>query len=661
MTPNSKGDAMTDNAVIRVRDLNIGFHDRQQTWRPVLRGIDLSLGQGEILGLVGESGSGKSTLATAMLGLLRRGSLVRTGEVSVASSAPASGSTSATASATASTSTSHAPLHDEHRQLSFHHQPGRWLGELRLGLVSQHAEKAMTPHLTLGSLLCETLLSQGVKGKAEREQQAVAWLRRVHLPHPEVLMQRYPHQLSGGQQQRASLALALAQRPRVLVMDEPTTGLDASTQNEILALLASLRAELGMSIVFVSHDLGAVSHLCDRVAVMYAGQLVEVAATRDFLNGPCHPYGHALLAATPGSQCYRPDAALEGTPPLVGSAIKGCAFAPRCPRASETCRDSVPSWQGRYACHHALEGHESVGRAHAESGESAKSAESNAATDERADRVKNDSQSATSLDIAPLLAVESLNLCYRMPGWLARLRGETPALTVSDVAFSLQQGETLALIGESGSGKTSILKALAGLLSPVSGQLSLRQESLAGLVAERRPVQRQKIQYIFQHASTALNPRLTVFESLAPVLSRWFDLKGDGARQRAQSLLEEVRLPALYLDRLPSQLSGGEQQRVAIARALAAEPDILLCDEITSALDVSVQAAIIRLLQRLKRERGLSLVFVTHDLGLVSHFADRVLVLRNGRTEHLGDVASLATGDLPPYVQTLMEAKLVAA
>ncbi|WP_368448776.1 ABC transporter ATP-binding protein [Cobetia amphilecti] len=506
---------MTDNAVIRVRDLNIGFHDRQQTWRPVLRGIDLSLGQGEILGLVGESGSGKSTLATAMLGLLRRGSLVRTGEVSVATPAPASGSTSATAStsAIASTSTSHGPLHDEHRQLSFHHQPGRWLGELRLGLVSQHAEKAMTPHLTLGSLLCETLLSQGVKGKAAREQQAVAWLRRVHLPHPEVLMQRYPHQLSGGQQQRASLALALAQRPRVLVMDEPATGLDASTQNEILALLASLRAELGMSIVFVSHDLGAVSHLCDRVAVMYAGQLVEVAATRDFLNGPRHPYGHALLA----------------------------------------------------------------------------------------------------------------------------------------------------LIGESGSGKTSILKALAGLLSPVSGQLSLRQESLAGLVAERRPVQRQKIQYIFQHASTALNPRLTVFESLAPVLSRWFDLKGDGARQRAQSLLEEVRLPALYLDRLPSQLSGGEQQRVAIARALAAEPDILLCDEITSALDVSVQAAIIRLLQRLKRERGLSLVFVTHDLGLVSHFADRVLVLRNGRTEHLGDVASLATGDLPPYVQTLMEAKLVAA
>lgn len=659
MTPNSKGHAMTDNAVICIRDLNIGFHDRQQTWRPVLRGIDLTLGQGEILGLVGESGSGKSTLATAMLGLLRRGSLVRTGEVSIATPAPASSATAHDKrSQDKGSHDRNNPLHDKYRSLSFHHQPGRWLGELKLGLVSQHAEKAMTPHLTLGSLLCETLLSQGVKGKAAREQQAVAWLRRVHLPYPEVLMQRYPHQLSGGQQQRASLALALAQRPRVLVMDEPTTGLDASIQNEILALLASLRAELGMSIVFVSHDLGAVSHLCDRVAVMYAGQLVEVAATRDFLSGPRHPYGHALVAATPGSQCYRPDAALEGTPPLVGSAIKGCAFAPRCTRASELCRDSVPAWQGRYACHHALESHESVERARAESG---KSAESDATTDERADSVKRDSQPATSLDAAPLLAVESLNLCYRTPGWLARLRGEAASLTVSDVAFSLQQGETLALIGESGSGKTSILKALAGLLSPVSGQLSLRQESLAGLVAERCPVQRQKIQYIFQHASTALNPRLTVFESLAPVLSRWLDLSGDVARQRAQSLLEEVRLPALYLDRLPNQLSGGEQQRVAIARALAAEPDILLCDEITSALDVSVQATIIRLLQRLKRERGLSLVFVTHDLGLVSHFADRVLVLRNGRTEHLGDVASLAKANLPPYVRTLMEAKLVAA
>lgn len=195
-------------------------------------------------------------------------------------------------------------------------------------------------------------------------------------------------------------------------------------------------------------------------------------------------------------------------------------------------------------------------KASGKSAERPQSTKSDAATDERADRVKNDSQSATSLDIAPLLAVESLNLCYRMPGWLARLRGETPALTVSDVAFSLQQGETLALIGESGSGKTSILKALAGLLSPVSGQLSLRQEPLAGLVAERRPVQRQKIQYIFQHASTALNPRLTVFESLAPVLSRWFDLKGDGARQRASHCWKRCACPRSISTVCPASCRG---------------------------------------------------------------------------------------------------------
>lgn len=595
--------------LISVDALEIGFHDACRRWRPVLRGIDLRLAPGEILGLVGESGSGKSTLATAMLGLLRAGSRVRAGTV-----------------------------HVESRSLPFTLQPGPLLGELGLGLVPQHAESAMTPHLTLGNQLEEILRVRGVRDAGERRAKAIAWLREVRLSAPEALLARYPHQLSGGQQQRASIALALALEPRVLIMDEPTTGLDASTQSQILELLAALRERLGTSIVFVSHDLGAVSHLCDRVAVMYAGRLVEVAPTAEFVRGPRHPYARALLAATPGSRQFGAEGALEGTPPLVGSEIQGCAFAPRCPHRRDACSTARPEWQGRHACHDPLTVPPKA-----------------SATAPRPPAVGESSVGE------PLLAVEALSLCYRRPGWRERLRGEEPAPIVRDVFLGLRQGETLALIGESGSGKTSILKALAGLLPPRSGRISLRQEPLAGRVEGRQPFQRQKIQYIFQHASTALNPRLTVFQSLAPVLSRWFGLTGETARRRAQALLEEVRLPALYLDRLPTQLSGGEQQRVAIARALAAEPDILLCDEITSALDVSVQAAIVRLLERLKRERGLSLIFVTHDLGLVTHFADRVLVLRDGLIEHQGSVASLGGETVPDYVRLLMQARLVAA
>ncbi|NHI01070.1 ABC transporter ATP-binding protein [Oceanimonas sp. MB9] len=594
------------NTLLTIEDLQLGYQDRQGDYRAVLRGVSLTLAPREILGVVGESGCGKSTLAMAMLGLLRGGSRVTAGEVRV----------------------NGAPLTlNEHRPDTLIHRHG-------ICLIPQQAGQALTPHLTIGSQLQEMLRLH--QGSGDHKDGAIALLEQVRLPAPASLLNRYPHQLSGGQQQRVVIAMALAAKPRLLLMDEPTTGLDATTQVHVLHLLRQLRNELNTSIVFISHDLGAVSSLCDRVAVMYAGHLVETADKDALIAHPRHPYTHALLAASPGYRNQGLPPELPGAPPAVGSRFEGCPFAGRCASVQPKCRQHMPSLSARegVACHfphQVTTDLPAIGH-----------------TPPRPDLSQD----------TPLLQVSELAIRYQRPGWLDKWRQHTVINTVDDVSFSLSRGQTLALIGESGSGKSSILKAIAGINPIQAGQSLLNGDVLGAGIETRTRAQKRNIQLIFQHPDAALNPRLTLFQSLAPVLQTWFGLQGDECRRQAGRLLQEVKLNPDYLDRLPGQLSGGELQRAAIARALAARPGLLLCDEVTSALDVSVQAAILRLLARLQRDRNIGILFITHDLSLVRHFADKVAVLYKGRLMQLCSTRQLQSGPLHPYTRLLLNATL---
>ncbi|GAA3698188.1 ABC transporter ATP-binding protein [Oceanisphaera sediminis] len=593
------------HSLLAIEDLKLGYQDHQGDFRAVLRGVNLSLAPKEILGIVGESGCGKSTLTLAMLGMLRSGSRVACGSVSL-SGTPVT-------------------LRE--------HQPDALIHQRGICLIPQQAGQALTPHMTIGAQLQEMIHLH--QGKGRCRAQAISLLEQVRLPTPEQLLNRYPHQLSGGQQQRVVIAMALAAKPRLLLMDEPTTGLDATTQVHVLHLLRQLRDELNTSIVFISHDLGAVSSLCDRIAVMYAGQLIETANKDELIAAPRHPYTRALLAASPGYQEQGLPPELPGAPPATGSQIKGCAFESRCPSPQYQCRQQAPrlSEHDGVACHFPLY------------------------TPPQLPTIQQPRQLTASGDTA-LLTVQDLAIRYHKPGWLHRLRQQAVVNTVDDINFILKKGQTLALIGESGSGKSSILKAIAGINPIHKGHFQLHGRVLGEGIDARTAEQKRDIQLIFQHPDAALNPRLTIFQSLAPVLHKWFGLKGDECRKQAGQLLTEVKLNPSYLDRLPGQLSGGEQQRAAIARALAAKPELLLCDEVTSALDVSVQAAILRLLARLQQNRNIGILFITHDLSLVKSFADKVAVLYQGRLVQLCSTQQLTSGPLHPYTRRLLEATL---
>ncbi|MFP2769819.1 dipeptide ABC transporter ATP-binding protein [Oceanisphaera sp. KMM 10153] len=594
------------HSLLAIEGLKLGYQDHQGDFRAVLRGVNLSLAPREILGIVGESGCGKSTLTMAMLGMLRSGSRVASGSVSL----------------------------DGTPVTLREHQPDALVHQRGISLIPQQAGQALTPHMTIGAQLQEII--RLYQGEGRHIDQAISLLEQVRLPTPKQLLNRYPHQLSGGQQQRVVIAMALAAKPRLLLMDEPTTGLDATTQVHVLHLLRQLRDELDTSIVFISHDLGAVSSLCDRIAVMYAGHLIETADKAELIAAPRHPYTRALLAASPGYQEQGLPPELPGAPPATGSHIQGCAFESRCPSPQSLCRQQTPRLSRGHngvACHFPLPAPTQVPTAGIPR------------------------PSAIDRDHL-LLQVQDLAIRYHKPGWLHRLRQQAVINTVDDISFSLNTGQTLALIGESGSGKSSILKAIAGINPIQKGGCRLHDQPLAESVEARTSEQKRDVQLIFQHPDAALNPRLTIFQSLAPVLNKWFGLQGDECRKQAGQLLKEVKLDPDYLDRLPGQLSGGEQQRAAIARALAARPELLLCDEVTSALDVSVQAAILRLLSRLQRDRNIGILFITHDLSLVKSFADRVAVLYQGRLVQLCSTRQLASGPLHPYTRLLLEATL---
>jgi peptide/nickel transport system ATP-binding protein len=605
--------AKLSKTVISVENLSIGFQGRAGGMLPVLRNISVSVAAGESIGLVGESGSGKSTLVLAMMGYLKTGLKVLDGRASFNGT----------------------DMFAQDRRALERIRGGR------LALIPQNSGQSLTPSLRVGAQIREALRLHSALPEAKHEARVLELLAQVRLPDPAAIARRYPHELSGGQQQRVAIAMALAGEPEALLLDEPTTGLDVTTQAHILELLRDLARDTGMAMVYVSHDLGAIARVCDHVVVMYAGEIVLEGTARQVLRDPDHPYARALLASIPKLSDKCLPRALDGRPPAPGQAGSGCAFASRCAIAADRCKAERPDLRetssgSRTRCHLPEQVRSIPLTGEREAGE-------------------------RSLPDALSLDLQDMAISYAVPGLLDRLlRRETQVVaTVDGINIALRHGETLGLVGESGSGKSTILKSIAGLLPPLSGRAMLNgHDDLQPRVEDRVGQHLRQVQLIFQNPDDSLNPRQTIAQILAQPLKLYFGLSGKDLLDQSAELLEQVRLGAHYLDRLPSQLSGGEKQRVAVARAFAAQPELVLCDEITSALDVSVQAAVLELLDDLRRENSTSYIFVSHDLAVVKALSDRVAVLYQGRLCELGSTSDVYGSTSHPYTEVLLGAVL---
>ena len=527
--------------LLRVTGLVVAWQAADGRARRVVDGVSFDLAPGETLGIAGESGSGKSTVARALLGHARAGSVIEAGAVLLGG-----------------------------RDLAA--LPPRALADLRgreVAMVPQNPLASLTFHRRLGSQVEEVLRHRAGLGRQAARRRAFELLAEMGLPEPERLARRYPHQLSGGQRQRVVLACALACDPALLVLDEPTTALDKTTEAQVLDLIRRLRRARRGAMVIITHDLNVVAGICDRVMVMQHGRVVEAGPVGRVFGAPREEYTRLLLGA-------------------------------------------------------ALQVEAGVGAAPAPPG-------------------------------APLLEAEALRFRYARPSALLRRPPAGPP-TLAEVAFTLRRGEVLGVIGESGSGKTTLGGLVTGLIAPEAGALRLDGVPLAGRAAERSVEQRRRIQMVFQDPLSSLNPRRRVGEQVIRPLRLFHRLDRREAEARTARLFEELGLEAGLLGRFPRQLSGGQQQRVAIARAFAAEPDLLVCDEITSALDASVQAQLLDRLAALQRRAGTSMLLITHDLAVVWRMAGRVVVMRGGRILEQGDTATVFRAPADPYTAALLAA-----
>ena len=586
---------------LAIEDLSISYRVRGRL-RPVVRNVSLSIARGESYGLVGESGCGKTTVALAAVRYLPRNGRIVGGRIMV---------------------------------------DGRDLGGLSkaelhalraksVSMVYQDPARALNPTLRIGRQVAEAYEAGGIKGE-EARRRSVEMLKRVRIADPDSVMQRYPHQLSGGMQQRICIAMALAIDPTLLILDEPTTGLDATVEAEILDLIAQLRRDFGTSILFISHNLAVVAKLCDRVGVLYAGTLVEEGPAADLFRNPRHPYTVGLLRCLPARGRRKGDGPLETIPgslPAAGSIPSGCVFADRCPLVGDDCRaGAIPmlaAGPGRVArCIH-------LDRPVPQ-------------------RTLGATSPAPDLKPRPILALNALSKTFRSKGQDLRvLRG---------IELSLGAGETLGLVGESGSGKTTLARLMLGLTAPdAGGSITLDGKTLAPLLADRSGEAVKGVQIVFQNPDSALNRSHTVRRIVERAIRKLARLTGPAVRERLTQLVEAVRLTPQQLSQRPRQLSGGLKQRVAIARAFAGEPRIVVCDEPTSALDVSVQAAILNLLVDLQRNHQVSYVFISHDLGVVRYLSDRIAVLYLGRLMELGPAEEVFAGPHHPYTEALLSA-----
>jgi peptide/nickel transport system ATP-binding protein len=574
--------------ILSIKNLSVSFGEHK-----AVRDVTFSIKKGETVALVGESGSGKSVTALATVNLIDKAATI-------------SGSIKYCEKEIVNTSS-------------------KDLRKIRgndISFIFQEPMTSLNPLHTIERQLNESLrLHQGLKGPKVLEK-ILDLLAKVGIEEAHKRISNYPHQLSGGQQQRVGLAMAFACRPSVIVLDEPTTGLDVSTQEHVLKTIRQLTRDHGVAALYITHDLAVVADLADDVAVMYAGRVVEQGTVAEIFGNPAHPYTRHLVAAAPDIAGKKQIIGLSGRAPSPGKRPQGCAFAPRCELASQECTVAFPSMVSVDAQHTAA--CIKIGkRAEAVSVKSVVSAEAK--------------QGDAMVDVRGVSAGYSGNV------------------VVHDVSFTVRKGECLALVGESGSGKTTISRAIGGLHREWTGSILLEGNPLKTMARQRSIADRLSIQYVFQNPYGSLNPRRTVGDSIARPLLIDGKSKVD-SRKLVLEVLDKVNLPNSYANKYPDQLSGGERQRVAIARALVSNPQVLVCDEVTSALDVLVQAAIVDLLGDLRKQLGLAMLFVTHNLPLVRSIADEVAVMSEGRIVEIGSAESVIGNPQQEYTRSLITA-----
>ncbi len=572
--------------------------------RQVLRGVTLNVRRGEAYGLVGESGCGKSTAALAIVRYLPRNGRVRSGAIRI----------------------------DGRDVLSLSSGDLRKLRSQSVSMVYQNPGAALNPSIRVGNQLAEVFRIGGA-GREEATDRARHALELVQIADPGSVMRRYAHQLSGGMQQRVVIAMALANDPALLILDEPTTGLDATVEAEVLDLVAGLQAELHTSVLFISHNLGIISKMCDRVGVLYAGRLVEEGLTDVLLSDPRHPYTVGLMRCVPRGGVRKDHGRLDTIPgfmPNVGEDLPGCVFAGRCTLAEEVCHVEEPEAHPLGGAH--------MSRCHFH--ERAQSLPREMAADLALPSIDRTAE--------PLLRFDDLGKVFRQQGH------DVHALV--GVSAAIWPGETLGLVGESGSGKTTLARTLLGLVGPTSGAVTLGGRVLPATLAQRSADDMRAVQIVFQNPDSALNRRHQVRRILLRSLKKLASVTGAKAESRMLELMSSVRLAERYVSARPGQLSGGLKQRLAIARAFAGDPQLVVCDEPTSALDVSVQAAILNLLVELQAQQRVSYLFISHDLGVVRYVSDRIAVLYLGRLMELGPAEVIYGGPHHPYTEALLSA-----
>jgi peptide/nickel transport system ATP-binding protein len=599
--PAGRGEA---GPTVQVEHMDVTYRVRGRD-RLALRDVSFRIGSRESYGLVGESGSGKSTVALALTRYLPRNGRVSAGAIII----------------------------NGQDLLSLGAGALRELRARTVSMVYQEPGRALNPSIRVGHQVAEVYEIAGA-GRHESLERAEAILRKVQIADPAQVMDRYPHQLSGGMAQRAVIAMALAAEPSLLILDEPTTALDATVEAEVLDLVTALREEFDTSVLFISHNLAVIAKMCDRVGVLYAGELIEEGPAREVFDQPRHPYTVGLLRCIPRRGQRKDHGRLDTIPgflPPAGHSITGCVFAPRCSIVQDRCREAAPpSFQINPAHTSRCYRHE----------------------------IAPDLPRSTPVDLSlptpeetgePIARLVSVSKTFPARG------GAIHAL--AGVNLDLMRGETLGLVGESGSGKTTLARVLLGLTPPDQGaSVELDDQPLPADLRRRSRDQLKSIQIVFQNPDSALNRRHTVRHLISRPLSRLAGLSGQGLRERVADLIRSVRMEERHLSLRPNQLSGGLKQRVAIARAFGSGPRLVVCDEPTSALDVSVQAAILNLLADLQAKEQVTYLFISHDLGVVRYLADRIAVLYLGRVMEVGPAETVFAGPHHPYTEALLSA-----
>jgi len=605
---------MTSTPILQFDSARISYFIRAGEAN-VIPDLSFSIAPNEALGLVGESGCGKSTVALAVMQYLGRAGRVTGGRI----------------------------LFEGKDLAQATEQELRQIRGRRIAMVYQDPMSSLNPVMQVGRQLMEVPMIHDGVGEEVARARSLAMLREVKLPDPEQVMQRYPHQLSGGQQQRIVIAMALIAQPALLIMDEPTTGLDVTVEAAVLDLVRELRTKHRSAILFISHNLGTVAHICDRIGVMYGGELVEEGPIRSVFANPSHPYTRGLLDCLPTLGRDKHGSKLKPIQGQVGSPLKrppGCQFANRCAyvEIGRCTTAPIPSLEVTTDTDHVVKcvrWAELPPRSR-EAGEGA------------APQMVGKIESA--------VRVEHLRMYYKRTHGLFNTGGQI-VRAVNDVELVADRGRTLAIVGESGCGKSTLAKVLAGLETATDGDVTLSGQSVGHTAIEdRKPDLKRKLQMVFQNPDSTLNPSHTVGYAIGRALKRLKGVGGAAARAETERLLEIVKLPAAFADHRPHQLSGGQKQRVAIARALAGDAEVLVADEPVSALDVSVQASIINLLNELQTERDATLVFISHNLAVVRYLADRVAVMYLGKVVEYGPVDAVFKPPFHPYTEALLSA-----